>query len=86
MWITVARQIYGVHVDERRPQRCSAELKAAIEKIAARVETHHIPLLEAALQTRANELTNIKQRHGDNLLACATAMMYNWAKHQAKIP
>ncbi|XP_053199874.1 uncharacterized protein LOC128384346 [Scomber japonicus] len=86
VWITVARQRYGVHVDEKRPEKCSAELKAAIEKIAARVETHHIPMLEAALQTRANELTNIKQRHGDNLRACATAMMHNWAKRQAKVP
>ncbi|XP_053195576.1 uncharacterized protein LOC128379963 [Scomber japonicus] len=68
VWITVARQRYGVHVDEKRPEKCSAELKAAIEKIAARVETHHIPMLEAALQTRATELTNIKQRNVDILV------------------
>ncbi|XP_053177619.1 uncharacterized protein LOC128361258 [Scomber japonicus] len=86
VWITVARQRYGVHVDEKRPEKCSAELKAVIEKIAARVETHHIRMLKAALQTRATELTNIKQRHGDNLRACATAMTHNWAKRQAKVP
>lgn len=42
--------------------------------------------LEAKLQTRALEMAKIKQQHVDNLENCEIAMMYGWAKCQAKIP
>ena len=86
VWLTVARQRCGVNVSDKEDDRCSDELKDTIDEMAGCVGVRHMPMLETALQTRALEMTKIKQRHGDNLNACAKAMMYNWAKRQSKIP
>ena len=39
-----------------------------------------MPRLQAELQTQPNELMEIKQRHVDDLEACAKAMMYGRGK------
>ena len=86
VWLTVARKWCGVNVSVRRGEWYSDELKDTIAQIAECVDTRHMPMMEAALQTRSLEMMKIKQRHGDNLNACAKAVMYKWAKRQAKVP
>lgn len=86
VWLTVAQERCGVRVHDKSCEIGPDDLRKMIDLTSKCVTASHMPVLEAKLQTRALEMAKIKQRHVDSLENCAKAMMYGWAKRQAKIP
>ncbi len=84
VWMSVANQRNGMVVCKE--EKISDELRSVIEETAERVNASLMPLLEAGLQTRAAEMMKIKQKHADDVKACAKAMFYGWVKRQSRQP
>ena len=61
-------------------------VEAAVEKIAAPYTRSGFAERLCRQQLLSWDKDMAKQRHGDNMHACATAIMYNWLKCQVKIP
>lgn len=70
--------------EKHKSVEISDEVSEMMDKCANRFTAYQIQYLETALQSRAREMANIRERHGNDFVAVAKAMMYGWARRDGK--